>query len=82
MPIIDLTAADERLLEALAQLSHAAAAEHAPAWLPTLEAAREQVREALEPVKIGRVLLDDAGTPLGGSVRRRRGERSGSYTRC
>lgn len=48
-----------------AQLTLPAAREHAPEWLPDLDAARAEVAEALAPGKIARVLLDASGDPAG-----------------
>lgn len=56
MRIEDLDAADGRLLEALAVLTHEAAGLHAPSWLPALEDAREEVADATAAGHITRVL--------------------------
>jgi aminoglycoside 6'-N-acetyltransferase I len=51
--------------EQLAQITLPAAREHAPEWLPDLDAARDEIAEALAPGKIARVVLDDGGRPVG-----------------
>jgi aminoglycoside 6'-N-acetyltransferase I len=63
--LVTLDALDAAAQEQLARITLPSAAEHAPAWLPDLDAAREQVRGALAPGKIARVLIDAAGAPLG-----------------
>jgi aminoglycoside 6'-N-acetyltransferase I len=65
MRIEDLDATDGPLLERLARLTHAAAATHAPNWLPTMDAAREEVDDATAEGHVTRVLFDDEGAPLG-----------------
>ena len=64
MTLVELDAADAPLLEALARLSHAAAATHAPRWLPTLDDAREEVADATRPGRVARVLLGADARPL------------------
>lgn len=49
----------------LARITLPAAREHAPEWLSDLDAAREEISEALAPGKIARVLLDASGRPVG-----------------
>lgn len=61
--LIDLRDLDESGLAALAELSFHAARAPNPGWLPTLEDAREEVRDALEEGKHGRVLVID-GRPV------------------
>lgn len=65
MRIDDLNPADSKLVDALTDLSHAAAASHAPNWLPTLAAAREEVVDATASGHITRVFLQDNGAPAG-----------------
>ena len=65
MTLIDLRELTPDARERLAQLTLPAAREHAPPWLPDLDAAREQVADALAPGKLARVLLDPAGDPVG-----------------
>ena len=63
--IIDLRHNDTSLIAQLATVAYAAFQEHAPGWLPTVAAAREEVLESLEPGKFCRVLIDEQRTPLG-----------------
>ena len=63
--IIDLRPDDTARIEQLALMAYAAFQEHAPNWLPTIEAAKAEVLESLEPKKISRLLIDTAEYPLG-----------------
>lgn len=65
MQIIGLRAEDEQLLVAAATLLVDGFREHWPAAWPTLEAALEEVHEALVPEHICRAALDDSGELLG-----------------
>lgn len=56
--IIDLNPTDQRLIDALAELSVAASQVHLPAWLTNLEDAHEEIGDALNPDKVVRVLMD------------------------
>lgn len=51
--------------EQLAQVAFRAARRHAPEWLPDVDAAREEIEDALEPEVYSRVALDADGTPIG-----------------
>src|SRR5262245_8300094 len=64
MRIENLDATNGPLLESLARLTYEAAAIHAPNWLPTLEAAREEVSDATQATHFSRVLLDDQRSPI------------------
>ena len=55
----------EDVLEQLARMTLPAAREHAPEWLPDLDAARQEVSDALAPEKLARALLDASGRPVG-----------------
>jgi aminoglycoside 6'-N-acetyltransferase I len=63
--IADLDLANERVLEALAVLSYAAARSHFPNWLPTLEHAREQVRDAIAEHDVTRIAVSSDGIAIG-----------------
>jgi aminoglycoside 6'-N-acetyltransferase I len=65
MRIENLDPTDNALLEALARLTHGAAATHAPNWLPTLEDAREEVSDATQAGRVTRVLFDNHANPIG-----------------
>jgi len=56
--LVDLGSLDADARERLARITFAAAREHGPDWLPDLDAAREEIADALAPGKIARVLLD------------------------
>ncbi|HEX3476598.1 MAG TPA: GNAT family N-acetyltransferase [Kofleriaceae bacterium] len=56
--LVDLGSLDADAREQLARLTLPAAREHAPDWLPDLDAAREEVASALAPGKVARVALD------------------------
>jgi aminoglycoside 6'-N-acetyltransferase I len=51
--------------EQLARITLPAAREHAPGWLPDLDAARDQIAVAMAPGKVARVSLDARGAPIG-----------------
>lgn len=63
--IIDLVEDETGLIEQLAHMAHAAFQTHAPGWLPTVQDARDEVLESLEPKKVSRVLIDENRQPLG-----------------
>ncbi|MEZ4618787.1 MAG: GNAT family N-acetyltransferase [Caldilineaceae bacterium] len=63
--MIDLVEDETGLIEQLAHMTHAAFQAHAPGWLPTIQDARDEVLESLEPKKISRVLIDESRQPLG-----------------
>ncbi len=65
MRIRYLTADDAELIEQVAAMLVAAFARHWPEAWPTLDAAREEVRESFAPGRISRVAIDDAGEALG-----------------
>lgn len=62
--LVDLGSLDADAREQLAQITLAAAGEHGPDWLPDLDAAREEIADALAPGKVARVALED-GAPVG-----------------
>jgi hypothetical protein len=62
--LVDLERLDPDAREQLAQITLAAAREHGPDWLPDLDAARDEIAEALAPGKIALVALED-GAPVG-----------------
>lgn len=64
MRIADLDPTDGDLLERLARLSFEAGKAHAPNWLPTLDAAREEVADATAEGHITRVAFGDGPDPL------------------
>ena len=59
---IDYT--DQQLLAALASLSHKASQTHSPNWLPTVDAAMQELQRASEE-KILTSVVVEAGTPRG-----------------
>lgn len=65
MMLVRLDELGHDALEHLAQITLPAAREHAPEWLLDLDAAREEVSDALAPGKLSRVLLDASGQPVG-----------------
>jgi len=60
----DIDYTDEKLLEALALLSHKAAREHSPEWLCTIDTAMQELQRASEDNVLTRVAIE-AGTPKG-----------------
>jgi aminoglycoside 6'-N-acetyltransferase I len=64
MTIVALDDLSPEQVEALAELTLDAAAQHAPGWLPAIENAREEIDDARATNKQTRVLLD-GHTPLG-----------------
>jgi aminoglycoside 6'-N-acetyltransferase I len=58
MRITTLDGNDTALLDALARLTYDSARSHNPAWLPTLQDATDEVKEAQLPGKIACVLMD------------------------
>lgn len=65
--IVDLSASDENLVLATAELLLAGFREHHPAAWPTLEAALDEVRESLASERVSRIALGDRGEVLGWS---------------
>jgi len=65
MRIVDLPADDVDVMRQAATLLVEGFKEHWPNGWPTINAALEEVHEALEPGKICRVALDDQGQVLG-----------------
>jgi aminoglycoside 6'-N-acetyltransferase I len=65
MPIVDLLPDDLPRIEQISEILRVSFADFAPAWLPTLEAARETVLESFGPDRISRVSLDDEGEVAG-----------------
>ena len=65
MRITDLSPEDEHAVRQAAQLLVDGFCAHWPTAWPDLDAALAEVREALEPGKICRVALDEAGAVLG-----------------
>lgn len=61
--IVDLASLDVAQLDQLAALTHTAAREHAPTWLPTVADAHATIAEAR--VRFGRVMLSARGAPIG-----------------
>jgi aminoglycoside 6'-N-acetyltransferase I len=64
MNIVDLNPADTTMLEQAARLLVDGFQEHSPSWIDMVSA-REEVIKALEPGKIRRAAVDDAGNVLG-----------------
>ncbi len=60
----DLHADDDKTIRQVAELLREAFA-HIPDWLPTIDAALAEVREALEPKRIARVARDENGAVVG-----------------
>ena len=60
---VDLCSLDAARLDQLAALTHAAAREHAPAWLPTLADVHATI--AVARARFGRVMLGADGAPIG-----------------
>jgi aminoglycoside 6'-N-acetyltransferase I len=58
--IVALKDLDPVACEQLAAFTLEAGREHSPGWLPDLEAAREQIREALVPGKVALVLFENS----------------------
>ncbi|MDB4956256.1 MAG: acetyltransferase [Myxococcales bacterium] len=65
MALVALDALGKNDLEHLAHLTLAAAREHAPEWLPDLDAAREEISDALAADKASRVVLNPRRQPIG-----------------
>ena len=65
MQIIDLTTDNENFIQQAAQLLVAGFKAHWPDAWPNLEAAGQEMQEALQPDKISRVAVDDQGLVLG-----------------
>ena len=65
MKIIDLSAESDSMLNQVATLLVEGFKEHAPNAWPNMDAALEEVKEALEPGKICRVAVDGNGKVVG-----------------
>jgi aminoglycoside 6'-N-acetyltransferase I len=65
MRITDLQPEDTEHIEAAGRLLVEGFREHAPEWCPDMDAALEEVREALAPGRITRMALDEEGELLG-----------------
>jgi aminoglycoside 6'-N-acetyltransferase I len=65
MRIIDLSQKDNLLIGQTAELLFEAFKGHWPDAWPTIEAAREEVRESFADDRISRVAIDEAGAALG-----------------
>lgn len=63
--IVDLRGEDAGFIRELAELTYTAFRETSPNWLPTVDAATEELRESLEPGRRSRVLVSAANEPLG-----------------
>jgi aminoglycoside 6'-N-acetyltransferase I len=63
--IDELDASDSRFIDELAQLSFEAARRHAPNWLPSIEAARQEVVDATADGHVTRVAFSRTRTPVG-----------------
>lgn len=62
--IVDLRPDDDERIRQVTQLLIEAFA-HIPDWLPTLDRARDEVRESFGPHRISRVALDENGAAVG-----------------
>ena len=62
--LVELGSLGAEARDHLVPITLAAAREHAPEWLPDLDAARGELADALAPGKIARVMLD-GGVPVG-----------------
>jgi aminoglycoside 6'-N-acetyltransferase I len=64
LKIVDLRPDDDETIRQVTQLLFEAFA-HIPDWLPTLDRARDEVRESFAPNRISRVALDENGSAVG-----------------
>ena len=62
---VDVRAQNSIFIDKLAELSYHAFRGHAPNWLPTIDAAREEVTESLQAGRHSRALVDTAQEPVG-----------------
>ena len=62
---VDVRAQNSIFIDKLAELSYHAFRGHAPNWLPTIDAAREEVTESLEAGRHSRAFVDTAHEPIG-----------------
>jgi hypothetical protein len=62
---VDVRAQNAVFIDTLAELSYHAFRGHAPNWLPTIDAARDEVTESLEAGRHSRALVDTAQEPVG-----------------
>lgn len=65
MRLVSLAELSEEQRHLLAQAVFRASRHHAPEWLPSVAAAREEIDGALEPEVLSRVAVDTDGTPVG-----------------
>jgi len=63
--IVAVRAQDQAFIDALAELTFHAFRRHAPEWLPTLGAAREEVLESLQSGRQSFALVDASVAPIG-----------------
>lgn len=63
--ILDVRTQNSRFIEQLATLTYEASRVHAPNWLPTIEAAREEVTDSLQSDRQSWALVDRSHEPLG-----------------
>lgn len=73
--VISLRSEDTSLIQQLAPMVHDAFVEHALGWLPTVEAAREELIESLQPNRVSRVMINSRNRPVGwiGAIRQHSG---------
>jgi aminoglycoside 6'-N-acetyltransferase I len=62
---VDVRTQDAAFIDKVAELSYDVFRGHAPNWLPTMEAARQEVTESLEPGRQSLALLDTSQEPVG-----------------
>ena len=62
---VDVQVQNSSFIDKLAELSYHSFRGHAPNWLPTIDAAREEVTESLEAGRHSRALVDTAQEPVG-----------------
>lgn len=68
MRVVSLTTVSSDQLETLTRQTHAAAATHAPNWLPKLDDAREELADAMKEGHVSPVLLDGEQPLAWGSI--------------
>ena len=64
MTLVALHELSREVRERVAVITLAGAQEHSPEWLQDLDAARDEVADALAPGKRALVMLDDGGAPI------------------
>ena len=62
---VEVRTQDSVFIDKLAELSYDAFRRHAPSWLPTMDRARQEVTESLEPGRESLALVDTAQEPIG-----------------